>query len=172
MSSAEVIRYAITETSLGRVLVARSEHGLCAVSIGDNSRDLVQALARRFPRASLSEAGPGSTRWFATVASVVEDPSRAVSEEIPPLDMRGTPFQLAVWQQLLAIPFGTTITYGELAERVGRPKAFRAVAQACAANPISVIVPCHRVIGGDGSLTGFASGIQRKRALLKRENVL
>ena len=165
----ETIRYATTATSLGRLLVACTERGVCAVSLGNDDAALLADLAARFPGATIEHSSAEECH-IAEIAAAVEDPSRGVSDVA--LDLRGTPFQVEVWSALTRIPAGTTITYGELARRVERPKAVRAVAQACGANPVGVIVPCHRVIGANGSLTGFASGLDRKRALLEREGAL
>lgn len=166
---AETIRYQITGTSLGRLLVAVSDSGVCEVALGESDAELLAGCRRRFPHAELEAADDRTRELAATVVSAVEEPS-----SIPevPLDLRGTEFQRAVWTALRTIPAGSTISYGELARRVGRPRAVRAVAQACGANPVGVIVPCHRVIGADGSLTGYAGGIELKHALLEREGAL
>ncbi len=164
-----VIRYAIVPTSLGRLLVATSAEGVCEASFGDDEAGLVDACARRFTAAELADADERTRELAAALAGAVESPAEATGV---PLDLRGTAFQRAVWAELRTIPPGTTITYGELARRVERPKAVRAVAQACGANPVAVVVPCHRVIGADGSLTGYASGIDRKRTLLEREGAI
>jgi AraC family transcriptional regulator of adaptative response/methylated-DNA-[protein]-cysteine methyltransferase len=163
------VHYEIVDTSLGRLLVAVSSRGVCEASFGEEDAALVAACARRFPGAELTPADARARELAAALAEAVEDPG---ADRDVPLDLRGTPFQQDVWEQLRKIPVGTTITYGELARRVGRPAAVRAVAQACGANPVGVVVPCHRVIGADGSLTGYASGVERKRALLEREGSL
>lgn len=168
-SKPETIHQEIIDTSLGRMLVSVSEAGVCELSFGEDDAALLEASTRRFRRAELAPADERTRELAEALAGAVDAP--AEPSELP-LDMRGTPFQRCVWEQLRAIPAGTTISYAELARRVGRPTAVRAVAQACGANPIAVIVPCHRVIGADGSLTGYASGIERKRALLKREGAL
>ena len=165
----ETIRYEIVDTSLGRLLVAVSERGVCEASFGDDDAELASACARRFPHARLEKADERTRELAAALAAAVDRP--AVPPDMP-LDLRGTEFQLAVWHALLEIPAGTTVSYGELARRIGRPSAVRAVAGACGANPVGVVVPCHRVIGADGSLTGYASGVERKRALLEREGAL
>lgn len=165
----ETIRYEILDTTLGRLLVSVSEHGVCELSFGDDDGELIASCKQRFPKAQIAPADDRTRELAAALVAAVESPSDAPDV---PLDMRGTPFQRAVWEQLCAIPAGSTISYGELARRVGRPKAVRAVAQACGANPVAVIVPCHRVIGAGGSLTGYASGIERKRMLLQREGAL
>ncbi len=166
----ETIRYTTAATSLGRLLVACSERGVCAISLGDDDASLLADLVARFPDAEIEIAVSAEECPVAAIAAVVDDPLSEVADMA--LDLRGTPFQVEVWHALEAIPAGETITYGELARRVGRPRAVRAVAQACGANPVGVIVPCHRVIGADGSLTGFSSGLARKRALLEREGAL
>ncbi|MDY0087364.1 MAG: methylated-DNA--[protein]-cysteine S-methyltransferase [Coriobacteriia bacterium] len=168
-TAAETIRQEIVETSLGRMLVSVSEDGVCEASFGEDDTELLQASQRRFRGAVLAAADARTHDLAEALAAAVDAPTDVGDL---PLDMRGTVFQRAVWEQLRAIPTGTTISYGELARRIGRPRAVRAVAQACGANPIAVIVPCHRVIGADGSLTGYASGIERKRALLQREGAL
>lgn len=162
----EVIRCEIVDTSLGKLLVAVSERGVCEASLGDDDVALIAACARRFPDADLELADERTHELALAFAAAVEDPATPVDI---PLDLRGTRFQLAVWEALTEIPAGSTASYSELAKRIGRPTAVRAVAGACGANPVGVVVPCHRVIGADGSLTGYASGVERKRALLERE---
>ncbi len=166
------VRFAVVTTSLGALLVAATDRGVCLTALGTPAEEAQALLAKRFPGASLEPADPGTREWAATIATHAEGESDDTAIADIPLDLCGTPFQLAVWEQLRAIPRGSTITYGELARRVGRPSAVRAVAQACGANPVGVVVPCHRVIGADGSLTGFASGLERKRVLLEREGAL
>jgi len=161
-----VIEYAIGRCSLGRVLVAATARGVCAVTLGDDPDALARDLARRFPNARLVAGNRRFGRLVARVVTLVEAPHRSVDL---PLDVRGTAFQQRVWQALRAIPAGATASYGDIARRIGAPSAVRGVAQACAANPVAVAIPCHRVIGSDGSLTGYAGGIERKRALLAKE---
>ncbi|MBW6468632.1 MAG: methylated-DNA--[protein]-cysteine S-methyltransferase [Coriobacteriia bacterium] len=165
----EVIRYEILDTSLGRLLVAVSARGVCEASFGDDDVALLAATVRRFPDADLELADERAHTIALAFAAAVEDPAAPVDV---PLELRGTRFQLAVWEALTEIPAGATVSYGELARSIGRPTAVRAVAQACGANPVGVVVPCHRVVGADGSLTGYASGIDRKRVLLEREGAL
>lgn len=165
----EVIQYEIVDTSLGRLLVAVSDEGVCEASFGDDDVALIEATARRFPDADLELAGERAHEFALAFAAAAENPSAPVDI---PLDLRGTRFQVAVWEALREIPPGSTVSYGELARSIGRPTAVRAVAGACGANPVGVVVPCHRVIGADGSLTGYASGIERKRVLLEREYAL
>jgi AraC family transcriptional regulator of adaptative response/methylated-DNA-[protein]-cysteine methyltransferase len=164
----ETIRFACGKSSLGPVLVAASEKGVCAILLGDDLEELARDLARRFPRATLL---PGDRAFGQTVAAVirrVEDPRAPLA--LLPLDLRGTLFQQKVWRALAEIPLGQTATYAAIARRLGRPKAARAVAAACAANPLAVAVPCHRVVRSDASLSGYRWGIPRKRALLARES--
>jgi AraC family transcriptional regulator of adaptative response/methylated-DNA-[protein]-cysteine methyltransferase len=162
----EVIRHVFGESSLGLVVVAATPKGVCAIAIGDDRQTLLDDLARRFPRASLAEGEDRERKHLAAVIGLIEEPGRTA--ELP-LDVRGTVFQEQVWQALRRIPLGKTATYAELAAAVGRPAAVRAVAQACAANPTAVVVPCHRVVRSDGDLSGYRWGAQRKAALLKRE---
>jgi AraC family transcriptional regulator of adaptative response/methylated-DNA-[protein]-cysteine methyltransferase len=152
--------------SLGAALVARSERGICAILLGDDKALLEAELGRYFPDAKLEEAG-------AAMSDVVEEwwaflrlPSRGFRH---PLDLGGTPLQQQVWEMLRSIPVGSTLTYTDLAARVGRPAAVRAVASACAANRLAVVIPCHRVVGRSGSLTGYRWGLERKRRLLEME---
>jgi AraC family transcriptional regulator, regulatory protein of adaptative response / methylated-DNA-[protein]-cysteine methyltransferase len=162
----ETIRYAFGACSLGLILVACSEKGIVAILIGDEPDALVRDLQARRPRGQVI-GDPALDDLVAEVASRVDAPWRGLDH---PLDLGGTPFQQRVWAALRAIPSGCTITYAELAARVGVPGAVRAVAGACAANPIAILVPCHRVLRTDGSLSGYRWGVERKRALLQREN--
>ncbi len=162
----ETIRYAVGASSLGKVLVAGTDRGICAIQLGDDAKSLAAELAKRFPRAALAEAGPDFARTVAAVVALVDDPSAGLGL---PLDIRGTSFQRRVWQALRAIPPGTTKTYAEIASALGVKDGARAVAGACAANKLAVAVPCHRVVAGDGRLAGYRWGIERKRKLLDRE---
>ena len=157
---------AFGDSSLGAVLVARSGTGVAAVLLGDDRAALLADLRRRFPRAALLDGDGDAAALAARVAALVESPARA--DDVP-LDRRGTPFQRAVWGALREIPAGSTATYSELADRIGAPTSARAVAGACAANPLAVLVPCHRAVRSDGSLAGYRWGVERKRALLERE---
>ena len=163
------IRYGIGASSLGRVLAASTEQGVCAILIGDDDGDLVADLERRFPNADAVAADPGFAAILTTVVAMIEQPGRGVSL---PLDIRGTAFQRRVWQALQDIPAGKTRSYAGIAEAIGQPHAARAVAGACAANPLAVAIPCHRIVRGDGSLSGYRWGAERKRELLKREALL
>jgi AraC family transcriptional regulator of adaptative response/methylated-DNA-[protein]-cysteine methyltransferase len=160
------IRFAVGECSLGSVLVAQTAKGVCAVMLGDDPEALVRELQDRFPRGTLIGGDRSFERTVAAVVGYIEAPSRGLDL---PLDVRGTAFQQRVWRALAAIPAGTTMTYAELAARLRMPHAARAVGSACAANPVAVAIPCHRVVRTDGSLAGYRWGIDRKRALLERE---
>jgi len=160
------VRFAVAECSLGTILVARSTRGVCAILLGDDPDALVRDLRARFPHARLSGEEPAFAELVARVVAHVEMPSTSLDL---PLDIRGTCFQQRVWQALRQIPVGTTATYGEIARRIGAPKAARAVAQACAANLLAVAVPCHRVVCSDGGLSGYRWGVPRKRTLQNRE---
>jgi AraC family transcriptional regulator of adaptative response/methylated-DNA-[protein]-cysteine methyltransferase len=160
------IRFAVGECSLGAVLVAATERGVCAILLGDDPEPLVHELEARFPRADLRGGDRQFERLVSQVVGLVEDPARG---HALPLDIRGTAFQQRVWQALGKIPPGATITYAELAQRVGRPQSVRAVASACAANGLAVAIPCHRAVRTGGGLAGYRWGVERKRALLMRE---
>jgi AraC family transcriptional regulator of adaptative response/methylated-DNA-[protein]-cysteine methyltransferase len=161
------IRFAVGACSLGAILVAATERGVCAIALGDDPEALVHDLERRFPRAQLLGADAAFEQLVARVVALVERPD--AEHELLPLDVRGTAFQQRVWQALRAIPPGTTASYAQIAERLGQPRAVRAVAQACAANTLAVAIPCHRVVRSDGDPAGYRWGIARKRALLARE---
>ena len=163
------IRFAVGECSLGSILVAATDAGVCAILLGDDPEALVRDLEARFPNARLIGGDRTFERTVAQVVGCIEAPR--VGLDLP-LDIRGTVFQQRVWQALRAIPAGATVSYAELARRVGAPKAARGVAQACAANAIAVAIPCHRVIRSDGSLAWYRWGVERKRALLTREAAL
>lgn len=160
------IRFAVGECSLGSILVARSGKGVCAILLGDDPEALVRDLEDRFPKADLVGGDAEFEDTVAKVVGFVDAP--AIGLDLP-LDMRGTAFQRRVWLALRDIPAGKTTSYAEIAERIGSPKAVRAVAQACAANRIAVAIPCHRVVRRDGDLAGYRWGVERKRALLAKE---
>jgi AraC family transcriptional regulator, regulatory protein of adaptative response / methylated-DNA-[protein]-cysteine methyltransferase len=160
------MRFAVGECSLGAILVAASERGVCAIFIGDDADVLLRQLQDRFARATILGGDAAFEQLVARVVGLVEAPGSAVDL---PLDVRGTVFQQRVWQQLRRIPAGETASYTEIAERIGSPRSVRAVAQACAANPLAVAIPCHRVVRNNGALSGYRWGIERKRALLDRE---
>jgi AraC family transcriptional regulator of adaptative response/methylated-DNA-[protein]-cysteine methyltransferase len=160
------IRFAIPECSLGPILIAASEKGVCAILFGDDPEALRRDLQDQFPRARLIGGDKSFQELTAKVVAFVEAPGEALDL---PLDIRGTAFQHRVWDALRRIPVGSTASYAEIARKIGAPKAVRAVARACATNRIAVAIPCHRVIGSDGSLTEYRGGIERKRALLAKE---
>lgn len=160
------IRFAVGECSLGSILVARSERGVCAILLGDDPDALARDLQDRFPRATLLGGDSDFEQVVACVVGVVEAPGLGLDL---PLDVRGTAFQQRVWRALREIPAGRTATYAEIAGRIGAPGSVRAVAGACAANPLAVAIPCHRVVRTDGGLSGYRWGVERKRALLARE---
>ena len=160
------IRFAVGQCSLGAILVAATHKGICAITLGDNPDALVRDLQDRFPKAKLIGGDQEFEQLVARVVGLVETPAQDFDL---PLDMRGTAFQQRVWQALRKIPAGTTATYTEIAKRIGRPKAVRAVAAACAGNPIAIAIPCHRVVRLDGDLAGYRWGVARKRALLAKE---
>jgi AraC family transcriptional regulator, regulatory protein of adaptative response / methylated-DNA-[protein]-cysteine methyltransferase len=163
----EKIRFAIGQCSLGAILVAATDKGLCAVALGDAPGALVNNLQDRFPHSELIGADAKFEKLVAQVIGFVERPSAGCNL---PLDIQGTIFQQRVWQLLCKIPYGKTATYAQIARRLGRPSAVRAVASAIAANQIAVAIPCHRVIRTGGALAGYRWGIDRKAALLKLES--
>jgi AraC family transcriptional regulator, regulatory protein of adaptative response / methylated-DNA-[protein]-cysteine methyltransferase len=166
--SNEEIKFAVGHTSLGAILVASSRKGVAAILLGDDPDQLVRNLQDRFPNAHLIGADNDYEALIARVVGFVEAPGIGLDL---PLDVRGTAFQRRVWRALQHIPVGGQASYAEIAQRIGSPKAFRAVAAACAANNLAVAIPCHRVVRKDGSLSGYAWGVERKRALLDRETV-
>src|ERR1700704_3692039 len=162
----EEIRFAVGETSLGTILVASSKKGVASILLGDDPNELVRNLQDRFPKAHLIGADRDYEALVARVVGFVETPGIGLDL---PLDVRGTAFQERVWKALQEIPAGATVSYAGIARRIGAPGSVRAVAGACAANKLAVAIPCHRVIRNDGSLSGYAWGVERKRALIDRE---
>ncbi|MBY2928182.1 bifunctional DNA-binding transcriptional regulator/O6-methylguanine-DNA methyltransferase Ada [Sphingomonadales bacterium 56] len=156
------IRYVVMGSSLGPVLVAATTKGLCRVSFDEGEDD----LRRRFPKAEILPGDGALSALAGQVVQLIEEPGRPVDV---PMDVRGTAFQQAVWSALRAIPAGETRSYGEIAAAIGRPGAVRAAGTACGDNGLAVLVPCHRVLRGDGSLGGYAYGVERKKVLLERE---
>jgi AraC family transcriptional regulator of adaptative response/methylated-DNA-[protein]-cysteine methyltransferase len=161
------IRYAIADTRVGRVLVAATDRGVCAVELGATNADVERALRADFPNAEIERDDRAHSAWVRAVIERIDRP-RANGSEIP-LDISGTAFQQAVWTALQRIPPGACRTYAEVAAEIGRPTASRAVARACATNRFAVIVPCHRVVRGNGELSGYKWGVDRKRQLLNDE---
>lgn len=164
--AAAEIHFALGQCSLGAILVARSQRGICAILLGDDPGALLRELEDQFPAAQLKGGDRHFEKLVARVVGLVEAPG--VGLDLP-LDLRGTAFQQRVWRALRRIPPGRTLSYAELARRIGAPRAARAVAGACAANTIAVAIPCHRVVRQDGGLSGYRWGVARKRALLQRE---
>ncbi|WP_039058733.1 bifunctional DNA-binding transcriptional regulator/O6-methylguanine-DNA methyltransferase Ada [Enterobacter sp. Bisph1] len=160
------ISYTLSDCSLGRCLVAESERGICAILLADSDEQLLSELRSTFPRARPAQ---GSAAFSQRVAQVI---ARLDHDDAPftlPLDLRGTAFQLQVWQALREVPAGETVSYQALANRLGKPQAVRAVASACAANKLAIVIPCHRVVRSDGALSGYRWGTARKAQLLQRE---
>ncbi len=162
----EEIRFAIAQTSLGALLVAASDKGICAILLGEDPEKLLRDLQDQFARARLVGGDAKFEKLVAKVVGLVEHPDRGLDL---PLDIRGTAFQQRVWKALTAIPAGETRSYAEIARKIGKPKAVRAVAQACATNKLAIAIPCHRVVKTDGGLSGYRWGVARKQELLARE---
>ena len=160
------IRFAVGQCALGALLVAASDTGICEIALHEDPEQQVRNLQDRFKAARLIGADQEFEQWMAAVVGFVENPSVGLHL---PLDVRGTAFQRRVWEALREIPVGTTVTYTDVAERIGSPRSVRAVARACATNNIALAIPCHRVVRTDGSLAGYRWGIERKRELIERE---
>ena len=165
--SHEVLTFAVGQCTLGAILVASSANGVAAILLGDDPEELVRDLEARFPKATLVGADSAYEGLVAQVVGLVEAPARGLAL---PLDVRGTAFQHRVWMALREIPAGQTASYATIAEKIGSPRAVRAVAGACAANALAVAIPCHRVVRQDGHLSGYRWGVERKRELLARES--
>jgi AraC family transcriptional regulator of adaptative response/methylated-DNA-[protein]-cysteine methyltransferase len=162
----ETIRTAFAECPFGRLLVGATERGVCFLGFAEPDEALLADLRRRFPRARVEKDDAGLAETVRAVLAFIEEPKQALSL---PLDLRGTAFQQRVWAALCRIPPGQTRSYAEVAAMIGEPRAVRAVARSCATNPVPLAVPCHRVIGSDGKLTGYRWGVPRKQALLEAE---
>ncbi|MCI5044538.1 MAG: bifunctional DNA-binding transcriptional regulator/O6-methylguanine-DNA methyltransferase Ada [Aquisalinus sp.] len=164
----EEVRFTLAESWLGRTLVAATEKGICSIQFGETDEEMMDALRACFPLADFTEAETGSAYadWVEQTLAFIEKPLVAPSM---PLDVRGTAFQEQVWRALMRVQPGETRTYGEIAKSIGKPKAVRAVASACGANRLAVVIPCHRIIGKDGAMSGYRWGIKRKEQLLERE---
>jgi AraC family transcriptional regulator, regulatory protein of adaptative response / methylated-DNA-[protein]-cysteine methyltransferase len=160
------IRYAIMDSPLGRILIAATDRGICAIQFGDSDLELLEGLKREFPFARRKADAGGLQAWMHAVLTQMD--GRAADPSLP-LDIRATAFQRRVWRYLQRIPFGATRSYNQVARAIGKPTAARAVARACATNPVAIAIPCHRVVRGDGTFGGYRWGIERKRALLERE---
>ncbi len=161
-----IIRYGTTACALGVLLLAATDKGICSIELGDSAQDLIAALRHQFPRAQLAPMDVQVERWLSETVQFIERPHAALQL---PLDIQGTAFQRQVWQALCDIPLGTTASYAEIAARIGKPRAVRAVATACASNRLALAIPCHRVIRGNGELAGYRWGIERKQRLLQIE---
>ena len=162
----ETIRTASADCDFGRLLVGATDKGVCFIGFGEPDEELLADLGRRFPRATLARDDAALAGTVRAVLDFLEEPKQALGL---PLDLRGTAFQQLVWRTLTRIPPGETRSYAEIAAMIGKPRAVRAVAQSCAANPTALAVPCHRVVGSDGGLAGYRWGVARKRALLDQE---
>jgi AraC family transcriptional regulator, regulatory protein of adaptative response / methylated-DNA-[protein]-cysteine methyltransferase len=160
------LHFAIGQCSLGSVLVARGKRGVRAILLGNDPASVIRELEQRFPDAILVRRDEDLAQSLSQVIGLVEMPGQTLDLL---LDLRGTPFQQRVWEALREIPSGSTATYTQVANRIGAPKSARAVANACASNALALVVPCHRVVRGDGSLAGYRWGVERKRILLERE---
>jgi AraC family transcriptional regulator of adaptative response/methylated-DNA-[protein]-cysteine methyltransferase len=160
------VHFAVGDSYLGSVLVAATKRGVCAIMLGDHPDQLVRDLQERFGKAKLAAGDNRFKHWIAKIVGFLSTPSLGLDL---PLDVRGTAFQERVWQALRAIPPGSTATYAQIAKRIGRPGSARAVGSACAANPLALAIPCHRVVHSDGSLSGYRWGVRRKRELQRRE---
>ncbi len=165
------IRFEIADCWLGKVLIAATGRGICAILFGNSPSDLLADLTERFPNAELepTEAGSDFEQWVSQALAKIEAPETLADL---PLDVSGTAFQEMVWRALRAIPAGSIASYADIAKEIGKPKATRAVAQACAANPTAVAIPCHRVVRADGALSGYRWGEARKRKLLEAEGAI
>jgi AraC family transcriptional regulator of adaptative response/methylated-DNA-[protein]-cysteine methyltransferase len=160
------IGYTIVSSPLGRMMVAATERGVCFVGFGDTDAFLMSELKKDYPTAEVQRDKTGFSKW---VNAIVENLDGRRPHLDLPLDVQGTAFQRQVWEALQAIPYGSTRTYGEIAKSLGRPNAARAVGRACATNPVSIVIPCHRAVGSDGNLTGYYWGVERKKKLLAKE---
>jgi AraC family transcriptional regulator, regulatory protein of adaptative response / methylated-DNA-[protein]-cysteine methyltransferase len=164
------IRFTVGESPLGRVLIATTDKGVCAVSVRESDSTAEDSLRAQFPRADLRRDDAGLQSLLKAVVGRIS--GRGLEDALPlPLDLQGTDFQREVWNQLLTIPSGATRSYLDIARAINRPKATRAVAQACGANPVAVVVPCHRVVMSDGSIGGYSGLPGVKKALLDAEGV-
>ena len=166
MESTQTIHYTIVKSDLGWLLVASTEHGVCNVALGDNRKTLLETLKKRFPAARINQDDESLRDWASEIIAFVRNPKDGFNL---PLDVRGTPFQQRVWKALREIPPGKKTTYQKIAQVIGKPLAHRAVANACGANPLALLIPCHRVLRKDGQLGGYRWGTDRKRQLLRWE---
>ena len=156
----------VVKTTVGWMLIARTERGICLLEFGDQRGELRARLADYFPNAEIQTPDHTFAGWIGKITHSIQSPTSALQL---PLDVEGTAFQQQVWRALQTIPLGVTKTYSDVAAMIGQPRAVRAVANACGANRVSILIPCHRVIGRNGTLTGYRWGIERKRKLLEAE---
>lgn len=161
-----IIEYAITETAFATILLARSEQGVCALLLGETQDELYADLQQRLPQAQLIKNYAALAPLLATVTDFLTTPLTPLNFQ---LDIQGSDFQKSVWAVLRSIPVGSTLSYTDVAELLHKPTAVRAVANACAANPLALIIPCHRIVRTDGGISGYRWGVERKRALLAQE---
>jgi len=160
------IRYTIVDSPLGHLLVGATDNGVCAVAMGASSEELARGLAREYPAAAIVADDRPLARWTQAILAHLD--GRRPRLDLP-LDVQATAFQWQVWDALRAIPYGQTRTYAEVAAAIGRPRAVRAVARACATNPVALAIPCHRVVASTGAVSGYRWGVSRKQALLSSE---
>ena len=160
------IAYSISPCTLGQILLAQQTAGICSIALADDESALLAELRQNFPHAAFQNHDAQAQQWLKQVITAIENPEQHI--ELP-LAITGTTFQQQVWQALREIPVGTTLSYRELAQRLGKPQAVRAVASACAANKIAILIPCHRIVRSNGALSGYRWGVERKQALIERE---
>jgi AraC family transcriptional regulator of adaptative response/methylated-DNA-[protein]-cysteine methyltransferase len=160
------VRYSIVDCSLGRLLIGGTEFGICAVCMGDSDKSVESALSEQYPSARLERDDESMREWVAQITNYLSGKEFNLNL---PLDIQATAFQTRVWAQIRSVPYGATASYSKIATAIGEPKAARAVARACATNPVALIVPCHRVVGEDGKLHGYRWGKERKQQLLRLE---
>lgn len=165
----QTIRFGVGECSLGSILVGATDKGICILTMSDDPQELIEDLQRRFKNATLIGGDKQFEKWMAKVIAFVDRPTKSFDL---PLDIQGTAFQKRVWEALCTIPFGKTATYADIAKKIGKPTSMRAVANACGSNNIAVIIPCHRVIRTDGTISGYRWGVERKKTLLKKEGII
>jgi AraC family transcriptional regulator, regulatory protein of adaptative response / methylated-DNA-[protein]-cysteine methyltransferase len=162
------ITYTVVDCSLGYLLVATTDKGICSVKLGDRPKELIKILTDEFQQATIIRDDQNHQDWIKKILNLI---TGTESDPDLPLDIRGTAFQQQVWQALQKIPYGAIRTYTDIAQDLGKPKAVRAIANACGANPVALIIPCHRVVRNDGSLGGYRWGIERKQKLIEQENL-
>lgn len=166
-SRIEPIEFSIVNTAFAAILLARNTRGVCAILLGDTPAELYTDLQQRFPKAQLNRNDQALQSWLTQVTDFLTAPLTPMDF---PLDIQGSDFQKSVWAVLQKIPVGKTLSYTEVAERLHKPKAVRAVANACAANPLALVIPCHRILRADGGISGYRWGVERKQALLAKES--